>query len=165
MKQGRISIFLGLTIAIWTFTFVFGVTQNSEIFVKKLYDSIFQWALFAYIFSWTWTNVMVLACTASIIGELGKALMKGENARIDSAIIRGFFIYLMLVGGQLILAGTLSRSIYDSNNETIIIITQGQYFRVSTFISLLAFLVGYNPDFFSFLIKKVQSMSGESTKD
>lgn len=64
-----------------------------------------------------------------------------------SAVIRGFFVFLVLLSGVLILLEKL----FDSP-------TQEQYLRLAGFVSLLSFLVGYNPHLFARLLKRIADL-------
>lgn len=163
MERSKYVLFLAIAIVIWLLTFVAGISMQSGKYLQELYADFFRWSILLYIISWTWTNVVILSCTASIIGELGKTLIKGGQLHFGSAIVRGFFIYLLFIAGQLILTGTLSREIY--NSEGVLDISQANYFRVGAFMSMFSFLVGYSPDFFTFLIDKAKRISGSNLAD
>jgi hypothetical protein len=91
---------------------------------------------------------------ASFIGELGRSLSNNQSANLGAAFARGFFIYLTFVTGQLVLGGDLP--IPGVGTE---IITHGQYFRVAAFSSLMAFVGGYSPEFFSSILKRIEAQT------
>lgn len=56
--------------------------------------------------TWTWTNLLILCCLSSLIGEYGRISMgRAKKYNLISAVIRGFFIYFFIVVGQILFAG------------------------------------------------------------
>jgi hypothetical protein len=75
---------------------------------------------------------------------------------LSSAFIRGFFIFLLLIAGQLVIAGTI-----DLDNPSEVGIPQ--YFRLFATASLLSFVIGYRPDTVLNFIEKLSNRTGSST--
>ncbi|MCZ6837382.1 MAG: hypothetical protein O7G85_16525 [Planctomycetota bacterium] len=112
---------------------------------------------------WTVTNVGVLAVLAAILGAVGRRtrftsnntisrfsnspLLKSRAAIIfyASAVIRGFGVYSLLLGGLLILA-----------TATLVAPSQEEYLRLALTISIISFYAGYNPEVFASLLKRAE---------
>jgi len=111
---------------------------------------------FVVVTCYTLTNVALLCCTASLLGAAGR---RARLERVDehqedgisnpyvSAMIRGFFVFLVLLSGVLILL----EKPFDAPS-------QEQYLRLAGFVSLLSFLVGYNPHLFARLLKRIADL-------
>ncbi len=106
---------------------------------------------------WTWTNLIILCCICAVVGDIGRSLLPGagEAPSYASGVIRGFFVYLLGLTGQLVLTGT-------GNGSQDLVILAGSYFRIAGFLSLLSFLVGYNPRLFSRLVERIENMAERS---
>lgn len=105
---------------------------------------------------YTLPNVALLCCSASLLGAAGRRarLERGEEPEDDgisspyvSAVIRGFFVFLVLLSGVLILL----EKPFDAPSAE-------QYLRLAGFVSLLSFLVGYNPHLFARLLKRIADL-------
>jgi len=107
---------------------------------------------------YTFTNIALLCCLSAIVGAVGR------TARIDgargvaetdfrtlciSAIIRGFFMYILILSGTLILA--------DQEFDDISI---QLYLQLAGLVSLLSFAVGYDPTLFGRFFNRVAGFSG-----
>jgi hypothetical protein len=152
----------GLVAAIvgWLVTFAIGISQNSAFFLTKLWDSLNPVFLVCFIGTWTWTNVLFLACFAALAGEWGRSAEDSHRPQFRSAVGRGFFVYLAFIAGQLVLNGTLSQEVF--RQENILYVREAQYFRIGAFASLISFMAGFNPVFFSTLLAKVEGMATQS---
>lgn len=111
---------------------------------------------FVVVTCYTLTNVALLCCTASLLGAAGRRarLERADDHDDDglanpyvSAMIRGFFVFLVLLSGVLIL---LEKPFGAPSQE--------QYLRLAGFVSLLSFLVGYNPHLFARLLKRIADL-------
>lgn len=97
---------------------------------------------------YTPANVAILSTLAGLIGVLGSRASlhhnDGDELVLDninpylSAIMRGFFVYLVVISGVLVL-------IDDPFSDP----TPRQYLRLAGFVSLLSFLTNYHPHFFT----------------
>ena len=104
----------------------------------------------------TFTNPGILSCLAAFLGGVAKrvqpdSLPSGtENdgpsaaAAYMSAVVRGFFLYLVMLSGLLLLT---TKAITDS--------TQEQYVQLAGTVSVLAFMVGYDADFFFRIMRRL----------
>jgi hypothetical protein len=126
-------------------------------------------ALVVVAFTYTPTNLVHLCCASSLIGCLGRLATTNGNARSSpqagdnaksaddsdpagisplspaiSAVMWGFFVYLVLISGTIVLAG-------DSFTKT----DPEQYFRLAGSASLLAFAVGWQPQIVTQLVSNI----------
>ena len=115
--------------------------------------------------TYTLTNVAFLCILAGVLGVLGNraVLRPGEQAKQNrdrdttspknSAILRGFLVYLTLIAGVLILGDNPAAP------------TQIQYVRLAGFMSLAGFVVNYSPAIFGQLLQRAGSLIAHSTPD
>jgi hypothetical protein len=68
---------------------------------------------------------------------------------------------LLLLSGHLILAGGVVQPLGAVQP----VIDQSYYFRVASTVSLLSFLVNYNPQILALIIKRLEDMAGNRVKD
>lgn len=149
MKKYKCFLINMFLIFIWLFFFIIGVTVDSSGFRKdlfKLEGNLIDWALaLSGIFlTWTWSNILVLCCIASMVGECARVSQSDPRKlpNFQGSVVRGFFIYLTVVTGQIVIVGSIP------GPETSVDVGIGQYFRVASFSSFISFIVGYNPLFF-----------------
>lgn len=163
MRQRILGVSLVVALVLWLIVFIAGVTQDSSAALHSLYRSFFSTSLVVFIIAWAWTNILFLSCIASVVGELGRTL--GDDAsvvRVGFAIARGFFVYLVLISGQLVLAGSLTGS---EGGVPTFSVNQGLYFRAGILASLVSFAAGYNPGLFLAIIKKVEERIVKKMED
>jgi hypothetical protein len=116
------------------------------------------WAFFVMITCYTFTNIAFLCCLSAVIGAVGRSARIDDAARVGAetdfrtlsiaAIIRGFFMYILIVSGTLILS--------DQKFDDISI---QQYLKLAGLVSLLSFAVGYDPTLFGRFFNRVASFS------
>jgi hypothetical protein len=97
-------------------------------------------------------NLVWLCAVSSALGAFGNRAnltndRAGRKLRDDdnpyvAAIIRGFFAYLFLISGLLLL-----------DDQPFTTPTAAQYVRLAGFLSLLSFVISYQPRFFNMLIR------------
>jgi hypothetical protein len=122
-----------------------------------------------FVFTWTWSNIIWLCCFSTLVGEYGReALGRKGVPNPLAALVRGFFIFLAMATGQLVIAGTLSLppSLLEEavNPENPIVVSSGQYFRIATFCSFVGFFVGFSPRIFTSLLNRVEMLAGEEVE-
>ncbi len=114
-------------------------------------------ALFYVVTCYTVTNVALLACFSGFLGGLARrAKIAGNEPNEKSpeshdyltAVMRGFFIYLVLLSGLILLT-----------TQAITSPTQDQYIRLAGTISVMAFIAGYDPEVFSRILMKVSDVA------
>lgn len=109
-------------------------------------------------------NLALLCAAAGALGAFGnranlhheqeKRPPRDESNPYLSAVLRGFFVYLFLISGLLLIDETPFSAA-----------TPGQYVRLAGFLSLFSFVVNYSPNVFSSLISwafnRIQARGGE----
>jgi len=150
---GRIVVVVMLVI--WLIIFGAGTLINSEPYRNQLAnwsESYLSWVFFTtaltVLVCWTPTNIALLSGAAGLLGVAGRyAGLHLEREQKDppdvtnpwfSALLRSFFVYLLLVSGLLI--------VVESPFATP---TQTQYLRLAGLLSLFSFLVNYSQAFFA----------------
>jgi hypothetical protein len=146
----------------WIMLFVFGATTPSDRFVDEDgFSSIINFL--GFLACWTWTNVLLLACLASLLGECAREVVKKEGATAvpRAGIARGFFIFLAAATGQLVIVGQVSLppTFADAaGSAAATVVTPGQYFRVATSCSLIAFAASVSPELLRSMLDAVTSL-------
>ena len=140
--------------------------------------------LFMLFVAWTWTNTCMACCICSTVGEALRAYNATTRVTVEwiPGITRGFFIYLCLLTGQLIIAGGVAPAAvplvdWDSagrgskypltqsfGDGSVLAVPPSNYFRVVSAGSLASFIVGYRPMAFLALVAKLSAqLSPEKT--
>jgi hypothetical protein len=110
--------------------------------------------------TYTLTNVALLCLFASMLGMLASRAVLTSDAEApasppdltcprNSALLRGFFVYLALIGGVLVLSEKFAEP------------TQGEYVRLAGLISLIAFMVNYQPAICGGLLNRAAKLVGQ----
>ena len=169
-------------IALWIMVFLGGILVNSEPYreIVSSYSltaskapavnpdsesdtiNVFT-AWLVVVFFYTPTNILLLAMVSGVLGALSRMarlhtqeedeleLPSDKTNPLISGMLRGVFVYLLLISGMLII-----------NEEPFIKPTQVQYLRLAGFLSLLSFLLSYNPSRFrSFLSKGLEKFENK----
>jgi len=107
-------------------------------------------------------NLAWICATASVLGSYGSRAELGDDktaaSSVDtsrpfvSAVIRGFFVYLFMISGLLLLDET------PFSNPA-----PGQYIRLAGFLSLFSFIVSYQPSLFNGVIQWALDLIREKT--
>lgn len=157
-----------VVVLIWILFFVAGILVNSAPYREVIANQpvnpgsiavnqvVFAW--FIVMLCYTPTNILFLAMTAGLLGALSriaklhvkdtedtayKEIPSDTTNPLLSGLLRGVFVYLLLVSGVLVI-----------NESPFISPTQIQYLRLAGVLSLLSFLLSYDPTKFrSFLAK------------
>lgn len=120
------------------------------------------------IFCFLPVNLVWLCATSSALGAFGNRAnltndRAGRQARDNNnpyiaAVLRGFFAYLFLISGLLLLDDA------PFSNPA-----PAQYVRLAGFLSLLSFVISYQPRFFNTLIvwafHRIQAREGQESED
>jgi hypothetical protein len=111
-------------------------------------------AWFLVVTCYTFTNIALLCCVSAVIGAIGRSARIDDVERNDpatdlrtlciSGMIRGFFMFIVVLSGTLI----LSDQKYDD-------ITIEQYLKLAGLVSLLSFTIGYDPHLFVTFFERV----------
>jgi hypothetical protein len=146
-----------LLLLVWTVVFSIGVIFPSKTYLTEMRAAATGQAelsgvqmlgrLTAFLLSYTATNAAILTCLAAWLGELGRRTRidgddpEGRLQRGDyvAAVMRGFFGYLAMISGFVVL-GSGIKLLTDPQQE--------EYIRLSAFVSLLGFLAGFSPIIF-----------------
>jgi hypothetical protein len=109
------------------------------------------WAFVLVLFCYLPLNLAWICASASALGAFGEQANLAEmppsrrvymcNNPYLAAVLRGFFVYLFLLSGLLLLDDT---PFFNPN--------PGQYVRLAGFLSLSSFVVSYQPKLFNVLI-------------
>ena len=175
MKSKTVStVVLGLGLFLWISLFVAGSAVPSDELMKLIRaDNVTPptriGGLVGFVFTWTWSNIFWLCCISSVLGEYGREAMSPRGkTNPQAALIRGFFIFLALATGQLVIVGTISLppSLLEGavTPEDPSVVSPGQYFRIATFCSFLSFFVGFSPKIFTSLLKRVENMASSENQ-
>ena len=151
----------------WLVLLAAGLVINSEPYrtalgrpnPPELLVSVWYW--FVAITTFTMTNVAMLCCLAALLGAAGGRLEAALTTNPErqhslnpygSALIRGFFVYLVAISGLMVVAG-----------EPASASTPDKYLRLAGFLSLLSFLIGFNPQLFTrFLTRIAEVIEGRA---
>jgi hypothetical protein len=108
-------------------------------------------------------NLALLCATAGVLGTFGNlanlyhdqmTLTSQDNTNpYISGLLRGFFVYLFVISGMLV----LDEAPFSNSSPA-------QYYRLAGFLSLLSFIVNYQPQIFSKLVDMAQNRI-PNTKD
>src|SRR5262249_12966615 len=122
-------------------------------------EALFCW--FVVVTCYTATNPAFLACLAAFLGGIARRVrIDGEGADTSndswssqkkaylSAIMRGFFLYLVVLSGLLLLT---TQAITNPSQE--------QYVRLAGTISVLSFLVGSDTTLFARIMHRVTELA------
>jgi hypothetical protein len=118
-------------------------------------------AAFIIFICYTFTNVAMVSCLAALVGAVGRSA-NIEDAPQDkkmyrfsticaSGVIRGFFMFVLIASGTVVLA--------DQEFENI---KTNQYLKLVGFCSTLCFAVGYDPGVFRLFVNRISRITGES---
>jgi hypothetical protein len=162
LSLGELIVFWG-ALSLWVGVFLAGTLVNSQPyrqeFTKLEGGLLHTIAIGLKVAStYTLTNVCILCLLASLLGMVGAKAQLGpdseERAKEDrsspgiSALLRGFFVYLALIAGVMVLSETPTEP------------SQNQYVKLAGLMSLVGFVVNYHPALFGRLIAKAFPLAG-----
>ena len=159
-------LLLWFLIICWLVLFLSGTLINSEPYRDEFIspeNGLKTKALYGLyvILTYTLTNVALLCIITSLLGYLGDKVIltsdqevkrnktKDNTAPRCSAMLRGFVIFITLIAGVLILG--------DDPVDP----SQLDYIRLAGFMSVIAFLISYDPTLFSRLLKQIVKLLPE----
>jgi hypothetical protein len=103
---------------------------------------------------YTFTNIAMLCCLSAVVGAIGRSAQIDDVQRQDpatdlrtlciSGVIRGFFMFIVILSGTLILS--------DQKFDEISI---SQYLKLAGLVSLVSFAIGYDPHLFVSVFERV----------
>lgn len=158
-----------IIITLWIVLFVAGIIVDSSPYRAKLTSQapdaksqgrIVDWIIVLLVY--TPTNVALLSLLTGLLGALGRRATlhvvtreEDEEFPVDpinpylSGLIRGFIVYLLVISGMIIILDTPPISPQTPN----------QYVRLASVISVVSFIVSYNPKYFGkFLHRAAESI-------
>lgn len=162
LSLGELVVFWG-ALPLWVGVFLAGTLVNSlpyrQEFTKLDGGPIHTIVIGLKVAStYTLTNVCILCLLASLLGMVGAKAQLGPDSerrsREDctspgiSALLRGFFVYLALIAGVVVLS--------ESPTEP----SQTQYVKLAGLMSLVGFVVNYHPALFGKLMSKAFPLAG-----
>ncbi len=148
-----------ITIVLWILIFLAGTIVNSFPYRSKIasktpdttfLNDFINWIIVLLVY--TPTNVALLSILTGLLGALGRCatlhvISKQEETDefpVDpinpylSGIIRGFIVYLLIISGMIIVL----------QSPPISPQTPEQYARLASVVSVVSFIVSYNPKYF-----------------
>jgi len=143
------TVLLGFTMLLWLVVFAAGTIVSSAPYRAQLatFEGDAQQIMKnagMVLLTYTLTNVALLCLLASMLGMLSAKAILGpdleaktsppdQTSPTSSALLRGFFVYLTLIGGVLVLSERFAEP------------SQSEYVRLAGLISLISFIVNYRP--------------------
>lgn len=146
-----------------------GPPSQSETRTGELHDvRALAWAWLVVLFCFLPLNLAWLCVCASTLGGVGNMAQLGSDDSSElrrdmsnpilSAILRGFFVYLFLMSGLLL----LDHAPFSNAGPS-------QYIRLAGFLSLFSFVVSYHPNLFGALImsafERIQIRTQQEPRD
>ncbi|HUU15965.1 MAG TPA: hypothetical protein VMW72_02350 [Sedimentisphaerales bacterium] len=148
---------LWFTLTLWLAIFLFGTLVNSAPYRSRFAAleggviEVIKNGLLV-VLAYTLTNVAFLCILAGLLGTLGVKAILGTKEHKDSekdttspknsAILRGFLVYLTLIAGVLIFGENPAEP------------TQIQYVKLAGLMSLAGFVMNYQPKIFGRLMER-----------
>lgn len=146
---------------VWILLMTAGITVAAQDYIDPIRDMTASGAaavvgcLLVIATCHTVTNTAMLCCVSAFLGVLGNRVVgsipnpeiaRAANRRVAylSAVIRGFFVFLVFLSGTIALS-----------DQAFINLSLDRYIRLVGLSSLFSFTVGYNPDVFSQLMARV----------
>jgi hypothetical protein len=160
---------LVIALAAWVFFLAVGIFVNSGPYRDAIanpqvrlgpWDAIAAWT--AAISAYTFTNIAILTVLASLLGAGGRRFeslvlhktdaREGPRHPYASAILRGFFVYLLALSGLMFFVENVFKTIAVSADS---------YIRLAGVVSLLSFLIGFSPEMFARLLNRIATLLEE----
>ncbi|MGH8563827.1 MAG: hypothetical protein ACREXW_06935 [Gammaproteobacteria bacterium] len=155
-------------VLLWLALLVLGLTVDSKPYRAALLTGFDPILLIQVALFYTPINVALLTCLAGLIGgissnltfhpatppaetaaaEMHRALVRTENP--FASLLRSFVVYLLFIAGIAITTDA------PFSNPT-----ADQYMRIAGLLSLIGFVVGYDPSTFNGLLRRVPMGGGK----
>ncbi|WP_337174062.1 hypothetical protein [Paludisphaera sp.] len=150
-----------LAFVVWILLMTAGITVAAQDYIDPIREMTASGAaevvgcLLVIATCHTVTNTAMLCCVSAFLGVLGNRVLgsipnpeiahaSSRRAAYLSAVIRGFFVFLVFLSGTVALS-----------DQAFINLSLDRYIRLVGLSSLFSFTVGYNPDVFSQLMARV----------
>jgi hypothetical protein len=146
----------------WISVITAGIAIGTQPYIDKLQNPeghgvlSLAWAAVIVLTCHTVPNIAVLCCLSSFLGVIGSRIFNeadagagpqaGRLAGYVSAVTRGFFVYLIILSGTVVVS-----------DEAFTRLSQEKYVRLAGLASLISFTIGYHPALFRHLLERVDS--------
>jgi len=156
-----------VVVGLWTAFFCAGIFVPTAEFRQSLWGGKlgffpFLGHLLLVISCYALTSILFLSCAASFLGCMTRRWYVMDHSRVEhssvaipaarlylSAVLRGFFLYLITIAGFLTV--TTEKSLVDT--------TLDQFVRMAGVTSVLSFVVGYDPKVLNRLLERVMDVA------
>jgi hypothetical protein len=153
--RGKVLTFI--VIAVWIIVFLGGILVDSSPYRTQIASGqggLLSWLIVLLVY--TPTNIAMLSLLMGLLGALGRCATlsadkesskESERDTINpflSGVIRGFIVYLLTISGLLVVLAEPTLS--PTGPEP--------YIRLASIISIVSFIVGYNPKYFGKLLNR-----------
>ena len=146
-----------IAVIAWLFIFLPGLIINSQEYRDNISNGSMAFSDIGMTFlTYTITNVAILCCLAGIIGACSNLFLikrttrenpdqNGESPNTSNPIfvgvLRGFLVYILFIAG-----------VYAAASAPFSAPTAEQYTRMAGTVSLLSFVISFEPSFFKSII-------------
>jgi hypothetical protein len=161
MKNWFKALIGSIAFVAWLLVFCVGLFVDAVPFVEKLKTELAPDVFIAAMIAFTPTNMALLTCLASLVGGCASNLVYAKSTKNNipptlpeetvffltenpaASMLRGFAVYLAFLAGIYI----TSNQPFDPNTADRLA-RANQYARIAGTVSLIAFVVGYDPTLF-----------------
>jgi hypothetical protein len=158
-----------LALSAWVILTAAGVAVSTKPYIDLISNANGKTTMLELVRAWflvvtcyTFTNIALLCCLSAVIGAIGRSARIDDVERNDpatdlrtlciSGMIRGFFMFIAVLSGTLI----LSDQKYDD-------ITIEQYLKLAGLVSLLSFAIGYDPHLFVTFFERISKWTDNAS--
>lgn len=154
IKKAELCLAL-FAITAWIVLFAGGILISTDQYKANINSETgleyFKSWVFIILF-YTITNAAILSCLSAVIGAIARRTTESHTNNLVkyylAAILEGFFIYLVLISGLILLT-----------TQAITEASQSQYIRIGGTLSLVSFVVAYDKTMFSFILNKIKAVT------
>jgi hypothetical protein len=157
-----------VVVGLWTAFFCAGIFVPTAVYRQSLWASEslgffpFLGHLLLVVSCYALTNILFLSCAAAFLGCMTRRWYVMDHTSVErgsvaipaarlylSAVLRGFFLYLITIAGFLTV--TTEKSLVET--------TLDQFVRMAGVTSVLGFVVGYDPRVLNRLLERVMDVA------
>jgi hypothetical protein len=170
-KQIANAIFGSCGIVAWIILFGLGMLIDSQPFRDSLKDEFSMYAFFMTVLTFTPTNIALLCIVSAFTGGCASLLVvsraqkvievskERDDDKIDSQIYMNENPFSSMLRGVLVFFAFLA-GVFVTSSPAILKPTAESYTQAAGIVSMLAFIVGYDPTFFKTMIGLGQKLKG-----